>query len=245
LITDKRAEGVILTGDISLSPLLENHLIALEARLNVPVYFVLGNHDFWDGGFDETRTKVTRLANASRFLKYMGSLPYLSLTPSTIVVGHDGWYDARNGIIDSSIMMNDWSHIAEFSRAVSPKGVDLDVIIETSRQQALFSATKMMNGIKNGIRQQRPERVVVLTHVPPFAELHENVRAGAASLPWYTSKTTGDMLISAARAYPEVQFEVFCGHSHTRVDRQVAQNMFCHVGGAEYGNPGIQGVIDV
>ena len=248
LISKDRPEGIVLTGDISLSNLLEDHLVALETRLNVPIYFVLGNHDFWGGGFEETKAKVTKLSSASRFLKYMSALPYLSLTPSTIILGCDGWYDAYHGIINSDIVMNDWLRISDFSGAISLNGstnIDMKSVLEISRSQANYAATKVMNSIKSGIRQQKPKNVIVLTHVPPFVELQKNARAGASSTPWYTSKMMGDMLLSAAQAYPDVHFEVFCGHTHTRADIQVAQNMFCHVGKAEYTMPMPQGTFEV
>lgn len=245
LIKESNPEGLILTGDISLSSMLEDHLVALETRLNIPIYFVLGNHDFWFGGFEETRKIATRVSTSSSFLKYMSYIPYLSISPTTIVVGHDGWYDALYGILNSDVMMNDWSHISDFSGVVTQEGpqtkVDMNAVLSISRAQAHTAATRLMNSIKNGIRQQKPNQVVVLTHVPPFVELQKNLRAGISSVPWYTSKMMGDMLLSAAQAYPNVNFEVFCGHTHTRTDVQVAKNMFCHVGGAEYGNPGIQG----
>jgi len=65
------SDGVILSGDISLAPLLKDHLLALGERLARPIYFVLGNHDFWSGKFASVREEMTELSNSSEYLKYL------------------------------------------------------------------------------------------------------------------------------------------------------------------------------
>ena len=39
-------DGVLLTGDIAEAPSIERTLIELEIELDLPIYFVLGNHDY-------------------------------------------------------------------------------------------------------------------------------------------------------------------------------------------------------
>jgi hypothetical protein len=102
-----------------------------------------------------------------------------------------------------------------------------------------------MNGIKAAARYHTV--ILVATHFPPFEESHifEGQKGDAAHQPWYTSKMMGDMLRQAAQAYPKVRFEVFAGHTHGKADLQITNNMFVHVGGAEYYQPQLQTVINV
>lgn len=44
-IAKNNVDAVMIGGDISQSKNLRNHLIQMSRHLDVPVYFVLGNHD--------------------------------------------------------------------------------------------------------------------------------------------------------------------------------------------------------
>ena len=59
-IEAEKPDAVLVTGDISNARLLEYHLVLLAELLPCPVYFVLGNHDFYLGGF----AQVDALASA-------------------------------------------------------------------------------------------------------------------------------------------------------------------------------------
>src|SRR5579863_9143433 len=89
--------GVFLTGDISVAKKLVFHLSALERIVKRPVYFILGNHDYYGGNVDVVRKQMREVTNISPFLRYMQTMPYYSLSSSSAVVGHDGWYDALWG----------------------------------------------------------------------------------------------------------------------------------------------------
>ena len=52
------SDAVVITGDISRSNVLLEHLAILEDLLRVPIYFVLGNHDFYGSSIAETRASV-------------------------------------------------------------------------------------------------------------------------------------------------------------------------------------------
>src|SRR4051812_23762211 len=42
-------DAVVLSGDIAEAPTLREHLLAVEAVVQRPLYFVLGNHDYYGG----------------------------------------------------------------------------------------------------------------------------------------------------------------------------------------------------
>lgn len=234
--------GVFLTGDIATAKVLVYNLSALERVVQRPIYFVLGNHDYYGSNFVDVRKAMHEVSNVSPFLRYMPTMPYLALSPSTAVVGHDGWYDAMYGNWrDNSFSLNDWTAIHEFREVNGNRAT----IVETARKFAHEAVLHVQNSIKQATRYHK--NIVVLTHFPPFKESHifEGRQGDDAALPWYTSKMMGDMLLAAAKAYPTHTFTVLAGHTHGQYMGKFADNLLVHVGGAVYGQPKLQGLIEV
>lgn len=243
-------EGLIVTGDVSLSDDIVRHLDMIDQVLNVPVYFVLGNHDFYGSSFEEVRRRVQAFCMGSVNMKYMTGAGHISLSSSIAIVGDDGWYDARYGDPHtSSLVMSDWLRITDYSRngAMRVNEVGLvphrKTIVGISRKFADEAAERVKTAVSNAAETHRT--VVVLTHVPPWPKAHKHSRKTnhIASHPWYTSKATGDAIESVAAEHPNVKFEVFCGHTHGKADLVVSHNITCHVGGSEYGSPRVAGTI--
>lgn len=234
------AEAILLTGDISTSENLVYHLSALERICGKQIYFVCGNHDFYNSSFDVVRKRMKELNGISQFLRYLSTSSYIPITNATALVGHDGWYDAMHGDYSNThFFMNDWIRISDFvaEGAIQVEGGIVDpkynVIVNIARQQALSATTHVADAIKAAVRYHKI--VVIATHVPPFVEAL--VSSEPNSTPWYSSKIMGDMIRRAAAAYPNVRFEVFCGHTHRPIDKQIAHNLYVHVSSAEYGSP--------
>jgi predicted MPP superfamily phosphohydrolase len=247
-------QAVAITGDISSAKEIVFHLSALERVIQRPIYFVLGNHDYYGGGIDDVRKQMKDLGNISPFLKYLPTSNYVPLTPSTAVLGHDGWYDALNGDGNrSKFMMNDWVAIRDFVphsggsqfMMMNRDLRDRNGLIAHARKLATEGVTHVQNSIKAATRYHR--NLIILTHYPPFAESHiYNGRVGDSDAqPWFTSKMMGDMLLQAAKAYPNVNFTVLAGHTHGKYDGKPLPNLHVHVGGAEYGQPALAALIDV
>lgn len=250
--------GVFLTGDLSNAKKLVYHLSLLEKACERPIYFVLGNHDFYGSSVEHIRKTMRELSNMSQYLKYMPTTQYMTLTPSTALVGHDGWYDALYGDYKASrFIMNDWIDIKEFADlnsvqrdvtgwSMEPSWTPRYPIIAKQAQAMAMEAVKHVHdGIKSAVRYHKT--IIVLTHFPPFEESHiyQGKVGDPGAQPWYTSKLMGDLLKQAAVAYPKVRFEVFCGHTHGKCDLQIANNLYVHVGGAEYMQPALQSLIQV
>ncbi|MDZ4819911.1 MAG: metallophosphoesterase, partial [Planctomycetota bacterium] len=110
-------DGVVITGDISEAHDLAGVLSHMDDRLGCPLYFVLGNHDFYHGSIHAVRDTVSGLATVRANLHYLtAAMEPIELTPRAAIVGHDGWADARIGDYERSlIMMNDYKLIAELS----------------------------------------------------------------------------------------------------------------------------------
>jgi predicted MPP superfamily phosphohydrolase len=246
--------GVFITGDISNAQRLVYHLSVIERVVQRPVFFVLGNHDYYGGEIDVVRKSMRDLSNMSQYLKYLPLSSYVALTPSTALVGHDGWYDAYHGDADRSrFTMNDWVMIKDFvphsggGKYMRTMGAikDRAALVAHARKLAHEGVMHVHNGIKSAARYHK--NIVVMTHYPPFKESH--VYGGRVgddeAQPWFTSKMMGDMLLDAAKAYPGVNFTVLAGHTHGRYDGKPVSNLEVHVGGADYGRPQLAGLIEV
>ena len=233
------SDGILITGDISVSQKLVYHLSVFEKAVQRPIIFVLGNHDFWGSNFEKVHKNMHGLDNMSQFLKYCPERPYLPVTPTTCVLGHDGWYDASYGNWKTSTaLVSDWQSIYDFLQ----KGGNANIpeVVNLAKAQSIAGATFVMNSIKSAVRYHK--HLCVLTHVPPFPQVSqndENLR------PWYVSKFMGDCLEAAARAYPQVNFTVLCGHAHNAAEFKPMPNMVVRCAAATHGKPQIAGVIDL
>ena len=235
-------EGILITGDISVSARLVYQLSVIESVVKRPVYFVLGNHDYWGSSVDEVRKRMHELSNMSQFLRYMPTMPYYPLTSSTALVGHDGWYDAMFGDWQgSSFTMVDWRAIHDFRQVDGNKAT----IVTLARKLAHAGVLHVQDGIKKATRYHR--NIIVLTHYPPFKEshVHDGRPGDDGAHPWFTSKMMGDMLLAASKAFPKHSFTVLAGHTHGKWEGVVTNNLRVMVGGADYDRPTVQGLVEV
>src|SRR5205814_6880233 len=94
----------------------------LEWSCECPVYFVLGNHDFYRGSIGQVRARVAELARASPWLRWLPEAGVVPLTERACLVGHDGWGDGRLGNpVGSQVMLNDFLLIQEFAGLTRPE----------------------------------------------------------------------------------------------------------------------------
>ena len=246
-IASMNLDGIIVTGDIAESTNVNKYLSMMAEAFRGRMYFVLGNHDFWGSSVTNVRSSVSK--HASKLgVSYLTDCTSISVTRETAIVGHDGWYDGRNGS-KSRFRMNDWMSVAEYHPAVIGakrfSDIDMSVVCNISSRLANDAVEKLKTSIESAVTNH--QNVIVCTHVPPWekAHYHEGRLGDANALPWFVSKVMGDMLESMADANPHVNFTVLCGHTHGKCELNVRDNMTCYVGGAEYGGPTLQSVIGV
>ena len=241
LILDNKPDACVITGDISRAPFLQDHLVALESRLGIPIYFVLGNHDFWDSTIEAVRNKMIEITLRSKKLKYLSCIDYIMLDKKTALVGHDGWYDAFYSEPQySNFIMNDWMRIGDFvkSGCVINRSINIMPVLRIARNQAMIATEHISRSIKKVILDKKPEKVIVATHVPPFVQPLQNSRGSMQDKsPWYASKTMGNMLLSIARVNQNTNFEVICGHCHAEYEGEITTNLRLYSGGVEYSQP--------
>ncbi|MCE2991889.1 MAG: metallophosphoesterase [Alphaproteobacteria bacterium] len=51
-------DGVMISGDIAEAPSIESILKEMANAIQKPIYFVLGNHDYYRGGINDVRSKM-------------------------------------------------------------------------------------------------------------------------------------------------------------------------------------------
>lgn len=238
--TLKDADAVLITGDIGEARDLIRYLRILDQRLGVPLYFVLGNHDFYRGSIAEVRLAASALRTHSPRLLWLPSAGVVELTSDTGLVGHDGWADGRFGdYAGSEIVLNDYFLIEELA------GLDPSERLGMLHALADEAANYLRSVLPEALR--RYQRVIVLTHVPPFREacLHQGQIAGDDWLPHFASQAVGLALREAMEASPEREMTVLCGHTHAPATVQILPNLRVLTGGAEYGRPALQCILGV
>lgn len=229
-----RPDALLLTGDISEGPDVCHELQAIERSLDCPIYFVLGNHDFYRRSIRGVVRQVTELAAGSDRLIYISAAEAFSLTDTTGIVGHDGWGDAGLGDYDASdVVLSDFFAIDELA-AVQGDRKRLRARLEELGQQAATHLERVLPGAMQTYR-----RVVVLTHVPPFREAAWYGGKPSADdwLPFFSCRATGQVLRKLARRHPDCELLVLCGHTHGGGKSQILDNLCVLTGSAQYGRP--------
>ena len=96
-ISEHSLDGLIISGDIEC---VEDLIL-----LNVPIFFVLGNHDFYGSDIESRREKM----NVPTYLTKSNPI---FIKERTFLTGEDGWYDMRAGNWKhTTVRLNDFFQI--------------------------------------------------------------------------------------------------------------------------------------
>jgi 3',5'-cyclic AMP phosphodiesterase CpdA len=232
--------AILLTGDVCEATSLVYCLERLDDALDLPIYFVLGNHDFYGGSIAGVREAATGIGQRRPNLRYLTAMDVIELTANVGLVGDDGWADARLGNYEQSyVMMNDYRLIAELA--------------PHSKQSRWPILQKLGDESAAHIRRVLPEALarypeaILATHVPPLREAcwHEGGHSDDEWAPHFTCKAMGDAILEIMRAHPDRKLTVYCGHTHSPGVCQPLPNVTIHTGGAKYGEPVVQQVIEL
>lgn len=228
------SQGWLLTGDIGDAPKLCDILEIVQAAYGGPVYFVLGNHDYYRGSFFSVDFRLERLCSQIEGLHWLrhGSV---ELCGNTRLVGVGGWYDAGYGDPDSELRMSDFVLIEDLFEAQDHSRAEL---LRALRERADAAAVQLEMHLREAISEGAQE-LLIATHVPPFREsaLHQGELPNDTWAPFFTSKATGDTLLRSARSHPQVTHTVLCGHTHSRSFYRPLENLTLHTAEARYGQP--------
>lgn len=241
-VIETDVDRVLITGDIAEAKDVCEILTEFSTCMNKPIYFVLGNHDYYFGGVNNVREKVRTLCGDNKHLIWLGEPKTIALADDILLVGHDGWADARYGDFNHSLVnLNDSRLIAELYQAFL---LNKSALKNEMQKLADIDAAILQETLFNAIDTNTKE-IIIATHIPPFPESswHKDKPSDADWLPYFASKATGDVIMNFARKHDDIQFLVLCGHTHTKITVKLSDNLIIKSGHAEYYKPEIQEII--
>ena len=237
------ASGLIVTGDIAEASSVCHTLTDLVAGFGRPVYFVLGNHDYYGGSFASVDSRVAHTCSATPDLHWLHT-EVVELSEATALIGINGWYDAGYGDRQSDLQLTDFTRISELFVAQDDSREEL---LRICAERAGAQARELEQHFVALIQHRRPRNVIVATHVPPFraAAWHEGKPSDQRWAPFFSSKALGDVLLDCADRYSDVHTTVLCGHTHGSGCYRARSNLTVWTGRARYGAPDVAGFVEI
>jgi 3',5'-cyclic AMP phosphodiesterase CpdA len=231
------ADAAILSGDIGEGKSTGRWLREIAAVLGRPLYFVLGNHDFYGGSIQEVRRQTAQLAADCPWLVYLPSAGVVELASGVGLLGHEGWGDARLGnFAGSQVFLPDFITIKDLSDVYHDRQLLRERLETLGDESAGYIARVLPEALA------RYRRVVLVIHVPPFREAawHDGRSSDDDWLPFFSCRAVGDVLLDVMRRHPAGDLLVLCGHTHGSGETQMLDNLRVRTGGAEDRRPRIQ-----
>lgn len=234
-MADENPDCILIGGDVGEAHNIAGYLQLIAQQLNVPVYFVLGNHDFYRSGISKVRKEVEALCEKTENLTYLSSKNAVALFDNIGLVGHDGWGDARYGSWETtSVRLNDFVFIEELQLLRRQER------IEVLRALGDEAAEHIRNVLPQAL--ENFQHVIILTHVPPWPEAcwHGGAVTSDKYLPFFACKAVGEAIFQIAGAYPHRNIICLCGHTHFPAEAQILPNLRVIAASSDYHNPQIE-----
>lgn len=240
-IAERDVDALVLSGDIGESHDFSGYLETLAEILERPIYFVLGNHDYYKGSIARTRTRARQLSRSNPWLWWLPDVGVLELSAGVGLLGHGGWADGRLGDYEgSSVLLNDYLLISDLSGLT--RRARREVLHRLGDEAAEFVREHLPLAMA-----RFPKQVVFVTHSPPFREAcwSEGRLSNDDWLPHFSCGAVGEALITVAEAHPEGNLLVLCGHTHGWGEAQIRTNVKVLTAGARYGVPEVAQVFEL
>lgn len=232
-------DGVVITGDIGRANSVVEHLGEIARATRKPIFFTLGNHDFFGGAIKSVESAVDAACCKFANLHHLGKGEIIQLGDSSALVGHRGWSNGGAGSrYRFSVPNPDRNAIEDF------RGLSNNAYFSRVQNLGTESADYVRDILPAALGRYR--RVVFLTHFPPHTDA---VRFNGQPCGWnrmshFANFAMGGAL-GIAKNYPERRITVLAGHSHCAATVRVAPGIEIKVAGARPGKPEVPGVIDV
>ncbi len=231
-ILSHQPDVIFLTGDISEAPTLLEHLSKLEACLQLPIYFVLGNHDYHFANIEWVHEQIKNLCSKNKNLIWLTQKDYIQSSEGVAIVGHENWYDMSLGTAENFpiLFQLDWSLIHDFNQLKkNHKKIKLTKHIAKKSTQEI---------IKNlDLAFSKNHTVHLLTHVPPWKEHYTGTIIDQGNqwlwLPYNVNHHLGQKLEELMSSFfPDKKLEVYSGHVHPKkmVKGKIQDNINFHIG---------------
>ncbi|MGA1823119.1 MAG: metallophosphoesterase [bacterium] len=232
---DSNPDIVLIGGDTGTADRVESFFKVLEARLARPIYFVLGNHDYYHGSITHVRALVEKLSRSAQWLRWLPIEGIAQISASTGLIGHGSWADGRLGNGESSkVELNDYYLIKELTGLL--------------RQHRFMQLAMLGDQAAEYFKKILPQacaqfsNILCLMHVPPFQDAcwYKGQISNDEYLPHFACKAVGEVLVNVMKNHPECTLTVLCGHTHSEGDVNILPNLYVKTGRAKYGCPCLQ-----
>lgn len=236
----KSPDAVMIAGEIGEAGSVLGYLDELHSALDVPVYFVLGNHDYYHGSIQHLRSQIPEFLNTHPRLFWLTNSGVVSLSSSIALIGHDSWADGVLGDFwNSRVLLNDFVLISELAN------YDRSNQLRIMGELAIQAVKHFERALPEALNTHR--KVFILTHVPSSrgAAWFMGKTSDENYLPFFASKVVGELLRSIMSRFPEKEATVLCGHTHGKGVYKPLPNLTVITGDARYGHPKAQGLLEV
>ena len=246
-IKDHKPSALFVTGDIAEADYVFIFLEQLAIMSGAPVYFVLGNHDYYGSSIAAVRKAARKYTESDANIYWMPIKGVVEISKKSAVIGVDGWGDGRLGTpTTSQIYLNDWACIKELMHS-KPHSIN------THLYKRIPALNKLGDEEAETLKPLLTEalagydKVFVLTHVPPWKEAtwHCGFHSEPDWLPWFSCAAVGDVILEASHEHPDKEIVVLCGHTHGYGVSKISSNITAHTGAAQYRFPEIARVLEI
>ena len=243
------ADAVLVGGDTGEADSFASKLDELAAALQTPVYFVLGNHDYYRGSISQVRDLAKDLSRHCDDIQWLPDAHVVDLSERTALIGHGGWGDGRAGdFMASTVILNDYLMIRELQEShgfPEREQILTSGLLEKLNALGDEAAAHLEAAASEALRTH--DEVLVLMHVPPFHDAcwHQGQLSDANWSPHFVCQAAGEALRELMRQRPEKRMTVLCGHTHSGGEASILANLQVLTGAAEYGEPEVQRVLTV
>lgn len=240
-IKQKKCDGVLVTGDIAEKGTTGIYLQFLQRGLDLPVWFVLGNHDWYD--ISRQRGQEILGNYLSSDLVLLDHIQEIKLSKDTCLVGGENWWDAAFGntfgLIDGFVMGEDYQKIEHIAPQTGDKS-PFERVRNLSGECSEKIIAKLVESFK------KYDKVYLAVHVPPFREA---CVVGGIQIPnnWlnhFCDRGLGQKLVRLMDQHPDKKLKILSGHTHGKIKIKILDNLTIKVGKAKVGQPQIADIIE-
>ena len=230
---------VLLGGDIADSRTFEDGLKRFAESCGRPLYYVLGNHDYYFGSVADVRGRAAALEIPGVY--WLPRVGIVELDEETALLGHGGWGDAHRGDLADFVILTDYAAISDLAATIEREDFWVNgfkkrkALVTKLQRLGEEAAEKLCPWLETALETYH--RLLIFTHVTPFRETctYKDRPGTDKGFPGFLWDTMGGILKDAASLYPETEFLVFSGHTHQDSQGQVAPNIRAWSASAEYG----------
>jgi len=224
-ILKENPKAVFLTGDISTGMFLYYDLYLLATFVKCPIYFVLGNHDYWNSSIDKTHEKIKELCKKFPHLIWLSQSNAIALNDEAVIIGDEGWFDGWNGNTDYLKLTLDQYLIEDFRKY---KSIDEKLVCwrEMATKSSFNIEHKLCKALDDGYKT-----IYIVTHFPPWIEATRDRGTVLEQfwLPYNTNVSMGKTIERVMSKYTKSKVIVLCGHIHADTIIHVSSNIECKV----------------